>query len=657
MSPAVKFVNVCRHFGPVRAVDGVTLDIAEGEFFAMLGPSGSGKTTCLRLIAGFEQPTEGHIEIFGETAEGVPPYKRNVNTVFQDYALFPHMTVGENVAYGLMIKGVPRAEREARARDALAMVKLAGYEDRRPSQLSGGQRQRVALARALVNGPKVLLLDEPLGALDLKLREQMQEELKALQKKLGITFVFVTHDQGEALSMADRVAIFNDGKIVQVDSPADIYERPRSRFVADFVGSSNVLSPAFAAAHGGAAKWTSLRPEKVDVFAAGSPVPQGHAHADGEIKAISYQGAVTRFSVETEKLADLRRGARRRDLVQGGRQGAAHLAESGHGHHGGRRVSQAATADRHAATAERREGILDRISDVLIANPKLLTLLLLLPPLLWIGVVYIGSLFALLLQSFYSLDDYSGLIVREFTLSTYAQLLETANLQIILRTVMMAALVTLACSVIAFPIAYYAARYASGWTKALFYLAVMMPLWSSYLVKIYAWKLILAKEGILTWLAKGLHLSWLIDGLLAVPILGGPSLSFSYIGTFLVFVYIWIPYMILPIQAALERVPLNYIEASADLGAEPRQTFWTVIFPLALPGIIAGSIFTFSLTLGDYIVPTIVGNSRLMIGQAVYTLQGTAGNVPLAAAFTVVPMVIMGVYLWMAKRMGAFDVL
>ena len=320
-------------------------------------------------------------------------------------------------------------------------------------------------------------------------------------------------------------------------------------------------------------------------------------------------------------------------------------------------MSQAVTANRHAAIADRREGILDRISDVLIAHPKLLTLLLLLPPLLWIGVVYVGSLFALLLQSFYSLDDYSGLIVREFTLSTYAQLLETANLQIILRTVMMAALVTLACSIIAFPIAYYAARYASGWTKALFYLAVMMPLWSSYLVKIYAWKLILAKEGILTWLAKGLHLSWLIDGILAVPILGGPSLSFSYIGTFLVFVYIWIPYMILPIQAALERVPVNYIEASADLGAEPRQTFWTVIFPLALPGIIAGSIFTFSLTLGDYIVPTIVGNSRLMIGQAVYTLQGTAGNIPLAAAFTVVPMVIMGIYLWVAKRMGAFDVL
>ena len=311
----------------------------------------------------------------------------------------------------------------------------------------------------------------------------------------------------------------------------------------------------------------------------------------------------------------------------------------------------------HVAIAEGEGGVLNGISDFFFRHSKVLTFVLLLPPLLWIGVVYVGSLFALLLQSFYSLDDYSGLIIHEFTLSTYKQLLETANLQIILRTVAMSAMVTLACAVIAFPIAYYAARYARGWTKALFYLAVMMPLWSSYLVKIYAWKLILAKEGIITWLANGVHLSWLLDRILALPIVGGPSLSFSYIGTFLVFVYIWIPYMILPIQAALERVPLNYIEASADLGAEPRQTFWTVIFPLALPGIIAGSIFTFSLTLGDYIVPTIVGNSRLMIGQAVYTLQGTAGNVPLAAAFTVVPMVIMGIYLYVAKRMGAFDVL
>lgn len=304
-----------------------------------------------------------------------------------------------------------------------------------------------------------------------------------------------------------------------------------------------------------------------------------------------------------------------------------------------------------------RAGVLEQISDLFFARPKLLTLLFLAPPLLWIGIVYVGSLFALLLQSFYSLDDFSGVVRHEFTLSTYAQLLEEANIQVILRTVVMSALVTLACAVIAFPIAYYAARYARGWSKALFYLAVMMPLWSSYLVKVYAWKLILAKEGIVIWIADKFHIAWLIDDVLALPIIGGPSLSFSYVGTFLVFVYVWIPYMILPTQAALERVPANYIEASADLGAEPRQTFWHIIYPLALPGIMAGSIFTFSLTLGDYIIPQIVGNSRLMIGQAVYTLQGTAGNIPLAAAFTVVPMTIMALYLWTAKRMGAFDVL
>jgi putative spermidine/putrescine transport system permease protein len=297
------------------------------------------------------------------------------------------------------------------------------------------------------------------------------------------------------------------------------------------------------------------------------------------------------------------------------------------------------------------------VSDFFFRRPGILTLVLLLPPLLWIGVVYVGSLLALLIQSFYALDDFSGTIVREFTLVTYAQLFERANLEIILRTVTMAAAVTVAAAIIAFPIAFFAARYAKGATKALFYLAVMMPLWSSYLVKVYAWKLILAKEGIITWIAKELHLEWALDALLAIQPIGGPSLSFSYIGTFLVFVYIWLPYMILPTQAALERVPQNYIEAAADLGANPAQTFRTVIFPLALPGIIAGSIFTFSLTLGDYIIPQIIGNSRPFIGMAVYGLQGNSGNIPLAAAFTVVPMVIMAIYLAVAKRLGAFDAL
>ena len=304
-----------------------------------------------------------------------------------------------------------------------------------------------------------------------------------------------------------------------------------------------------------------------------------------------------------------------------------------------------------------RGGFFGVLSDAFWRRPKLLLFLMLTPPLLWLGIIYIGSLLALLLQSFFSVDEFSGLINYEFTLATYAELLRPANFDIILRTVIMAAAVTLFSAAIGFPIAYYAARYAKGKWKAIFYLGIMLPLWSSYLVKIYAWKLILAKEGILTWIFAKLHLLWLLEGVLALPVIGGNSLSISYIGTFLVFVYIWLPYMILPTQAALERVPGNLLEASSDLGATPRQTFRTVLLPLALPGIIAGSIFTFSLTLGDYIIPQIIGSSRLFIGQAVYSQQGTAGNVPLAAAFSVVPIVIMAIYLWIAKRQGAFDAL
>ena len=289
MTIAVSFTAVSRHFGSVKAVDRVDLEIGEGEFFAMLGPSGSGKTTCLRLIAGFEQPTAGHIEIFGETVEGVPPYRRNVNTVFQDYALFPHLTIVDNVAYGLMVRGIAKAERYRMAEEALALVELPGFGNRRPSQLSGGQRQRVALARALVNKPKVLLLDEPLGALDLKLREQMQEEIKSLQKALGITFVFVTHDQGEALSMADSLAVFNEGRIAQIGTPAEVYSRPRTRFVADFVGSSNVLPPEVTRLFGGPAKWASLRPESLHLSDA--------APLKGTVTGLRYLGAGSRVTL------------------------------------------------------------------------------------------------------------------------------------------------------------------------------------------------------------------------------------------------------------------------------------------------------------------------------------------------------------------------
>jgi putative spermidine/putrescine transport system ATP-binding protein len=307
-TPAVQLHGLRKVFGArddaVTAVDSVDLAVGDGEFFAMLGPSGSGKTTVLRMIAGFETPTAGRIELAGRDVTDDPPFDRDVNTVFQDYALFPHMTVVQNVAYGLMVKKVGKTDRLARAREALATVRLEGFESRRPSQLSGGQRQRVALARALVNKPKVLLLDEPLGALDLKLREQMQVELKSIQRDVGITFLFVTHDQEEALTMSDRVAVFNNGRIEQVGSPRDVYERPASTFVAGFVGTSNLLQGQAARELVGRDGVFSVRPEKIRVAA--GELASGDARADGEISVpgrvseVVYAGAATRYVVRLD---------------------------------------------------------------------------------------------------------------------------------------------------------------------------------------------------------------------------------------------------------------------------------------------------------------------------------------------------------------------
>ena len=294
---AVTLSSVSRHYGQVRALDDVSLTIAQGEFFVLLGPSGSGKTTCLRLMAGFETPSSGEVLIDGENTAGVPAYRRQVNTVFQDYALFPHLNVLDNVAYGLMIKGKSKAERHQASREALEMVRLPDLGDRKPGQLSGGQRQRVALARALVNQPKVLLLDEPLGALDLKLREQMQEELKSLQSALGITFVFVTHDQGEALSMADRIAVFDHGQIMQIGSPDEVYNRPNTPFVADFVGSSNVLNPTMVEQLMGRRLYASLRPEHIRLCSDGD-CGDGHLV---QVESVSFLGAATRVQVSLKE--------------------------------------------------------------------------------------------------------------------------------------------------------------------------------------------------------------------------------------------------------------------------------------------------------------------------------------------------------------------
>jgi putative spermidine/putrescine transport system permease protein len=310
-----------------------------------------------------------------------------------------------------------------------------------------------------------------------------------------------------------------------------------------------------------------------------------------------------------------------------------------------------------ALPAPPRASIARRISDLLYTRRGLWLLALLAPPLLWFGVIYLGSLFALLANAFFGLDDFSGRVVREFTLKNFVELMEPANLDVVRRSVVMAVVVTLACIAIGFPLAYYMARYATGAQKAALYIAVMLPLWSSYLVRLYAWKLLLAKEGAISWAATSLGLQGVLDALLTLPAVGGPSLSFSTLGTFIVFVYMWLPFMVLPIMAAVERIPSSTIEASSDLGASPAQTLRRVILPLAMPGIAAGSIFTFSLTLGDYIIPQVIGDSTLYIGQVVYRQQGVAGNIPFAAAFSLVPIVVIGIYLWIAKRLGAFDAL
>jgi len=302
---AVAFEGVVKRFGDFTAVDGIDLEVREGEFFSMLGPSGSGKTTCLRMIAGFERPTAGAIRLAGRDVAGLPPFARDVNTVFQDYALFPHMTVTENVEYGLRVQKVAKAERRERALDALRMVRLDGFEDRKPAALSGGQRQRVALARALVLNPKVLLLDEPLGALDLKLRQAMQVELKEIQRRVGLTFIYVTHDQEEALTMSDRIAVFSNGRIEQVGAPAEVYEQPATGFVAGFVGVSNVLEGDAARAVTGSSHAVTIRPEKIHLELREIPPRDGFTVAIGTVSKVVYLGAFTRFVVALDTGGEL----------------------------------------------------------------------------------------------------------------------------------------------------------------------------------------------------------------------------------------------------------------------------------------------------------------------------------------------------------------
>ena len=336
-TPDIRLARLRKTYGDVVAVDSVDLEVARGEFFTLLGPSGSGKTTTLRMIAGFELPTAGTVELGGKDVSRLPPFDRDVNTVFQDYALFPHMTVGDNVAYGLMVRKVPKDERRHRTGEALEMVCLTGFADRKPGQLSGGQRQRVALARAIVNRPRVLLLDEPLGALDLKLRQEMQIELKRIQQEVGITFVYVTHDQEEALTMSDRVAVFNQGRIEQLGPPAEVYEHPASEFIAGFVGVSNVIERD--------GNRVTVRPEKIHVLDDGELPEEGARVEEGIVRDVQYVGPVTRYHVTLD------RGGELQVLSQNLAETSAEVLAAG-----GRRVRLAWRPEQESVIVE-REGV------------------------------------------------------------------------------------------------------------------------------------------------------------------------------------------------------------------------------------------------------------------------------------------------------------
>jgi putative spermidine/putrescine transport system ATP-binding protein len=336
-APDISVRGLTKRYGDVVAVDGIDLDVSAGEFFTMLGPSGSGKTTTLRMIAGFEMPDEGTIELAGEDVSRLPPYDRPVNTVFQDYALFPHMTVQQNVEYGLMVKKVKKGERQTRAQQALEMVRLVGFGDRKPGQLSGGQRQRVALARAIVNRPKVLLLDEPLGALDLKLRQEMQLELKSIQREVGITFVYVTHDQEEALTMSDRLAVFNRGKIEQIGPPAEVYEHPENEFIAGFVGVSNVIERD--------GRRYTVRPEKINLLMNGEAPHDGSHVEHGHVRDVQYVGPVTRYQITLD------RGGELQVLAQNLAEGSSEVFEAK-----GRRVSLEWRPEQESAIDESEGG-------------------------------------------------------------------------------------------------------------------------------------------------------------------------------------------------------------------------------------------------------------------------------------------------------------
>ncbi|MDA1403677.1 ole(C)_1_L06249 [Pseudomonas aeruginosa] len=631
MTSAIAIERICMEFGTpgqgLKALDDVSLDIHANEFFTLLGPSGCGKTTLLRLIAGFEQPSSGSIRLYGEHMEGLPPFRRPVNTVFQSYALFPHMSVADNIGFGLEMQGRPRSEIDATVSRMLDLVKLPEVGKRRADQLSGGQQQRIALARALASRPKVLLLDESLSALDLKLRKEMQIELKRLQHETGITFIFVTHDQEEALSMSDRIAVMSKGKVLQVGTPSDIYEAPLNRAVADFIGETNFLEGQAdadgvrladgqrlaATTPGSGAVTLAIRPERTELAADGQ--------LEGVLENIVYVGTDTVYHLNVAGQPGFRVRQQNRDGARcphsPGGEGAG--ADSRRRHPGARRMS---TAGRPTAqqSAERRQ--LRR--RLLLSSPAMLMLVLFL-------VIPLGIMFAVSIQQS---GDYGGVKWGQHSLEAYLNFLWERDLDdslvfnadylgIFQRSFWLSLLTTLGCLALGFPTALYLALQPERRRNLLLFL-VTVPFWTNLLVRVYAWILLLRNGGLVD---AGLQGIGLTDT--------GLGLLYTDNAVIIGLLYTYLPFMVLPIYSSLEKMDWRLVEAAFDLGANRWKALRRVIVPLAMPGIVAGCILVFIPALGSYIIPELLGGGKaLMIGNLIQLQFGTAHNWPFGAALS-----------------------
>jgi len=633
--PLLRIDAVVKKFGGFRAVDGLSLDIRAGEFFALLGPSGCGKTTLLRMLAGFETPDAGRILLDGKDIAQVLPHQRPINMMFQNYALFPHLTVRDNIAFGLKRAGMPPSEINTRVAEMVTLVKLEGLEQRKPDQLSGGQKQRVALARSLARRPKVLLLDEPLAALDKKLRESTQLELMELQRRLGMTFIIVTHDQEEAMTVASRIGVMDAGRLEQVASPRELYEAPSSRWIAEFVGDVNMFE--------GQVGWRE----------AGRRDPPGEAQAVAPGAGLG-RGQWVR-NQPPRRHRDRRQLSRRHHHLQGQarhRRGGAFVD-------GQHRADRSRCLQRKPARGgmvhpRRLRGAGAMNGRRIFTRPARLAAI---APYLWMVLFFLVP-FGFVLKISLSqtaiaqppylpvFDPAQGLAAIKAALAALSldnfRLLVSDNLYLFsyLRSLVVAVVSTSILLVIGYPIAYGMARLPQRW-QAVAMMLVIVPFWTSFLIRIYAWINILQHDGLLNKILLGLHL-------VATPVVWLSTDSAMYLGI----VYSYLPFMILPLYATLAKMEPALLEAASDLGASPRQAFWLVTFPLSLPGVAAGVLLCFIPIVGEFVIPDLLaGSNSLMIGQTLWLEFFTNKDWPVASAAAVVLLVLLVAPLLLYERL------